>query len=136
MTTLSPAFVASNVRYENWYDSKDENTQLLIDQIHESTSFIIDEADYDAFIKMLEPSVGIKNAEQFEEAFEGEHEGVGAHVTTKFTEEWCEDVYPTDDLPDLYKNAIDFELVWYQSLHHDYYDMEFKGKTYFFRKHF
>jgi len=76
MTTLSPAFVASNVRYENWYDSKDEDTQLLIDQIHESTSFIIDEADYDAFIKMLEPYVGIKNAEQFEEALKANMKGL------------------------------------------------------------
>tara|TARA_B100000287_G_scaffold142445_1_gene134221 strand:+ start:389 stop:799 length:411 start_codon:yes stop_codon:yes gene_type:complete len=135
MTTLSPAFVASNVRYENWYDSKDEDTQALIDEIAESTSFIIDEAEYDAFIEMLDSHVGITTAEQFCDAFSGEWEGVGDHITTKYTEEWCEDVYPTDDIPDIYRSAIDFELVWYQSLRYDYYDMEFKGNTYFFNRH-
>ena len=59
---------------------------------------------------------------------------MGDHITTKYTEEWCEDVYPTDDMPDIYRNAIDFELVWYQSLRHDYYDMDFKGNTYFFNR--
>lgn len=134
MTTLSPAFVASSVRFERWYDSKDADTQALIDEIAESTSFIIDEAEYDAFIKMLDSHLSITTAEQFCDAFCGEWEGVGAHITTKYTEEWCEDVYPTDDIPDIYKNAIDFELVWYQSLRHDYYDMDFKGNTYFFNR--
>ena len=120
--------------YEQWYDSKDADTQALIDEIHESTSFIIDEDEYDAFIEMLDSHVGITTAEQFCDAFSGEWEGVGDHITTKFTEEWCEDVYPTDDMPDIYRNAIDFELVWYQSLRHDYYDMDFKGNTYFFNR--
>lgn len=135
MTTLSPAFVASNVRFENWYDSKDEDTQALIDEISNRTYFIIDEAEYDAFIEMLESHVGITTAEQFEDAFSGELEGVGDHITTKFTEELCDDVFPTDDIPDIYRTAIDFELVWYQSLCYDYYDMEFKGNTYFFNRH-
>ena len=134
MTTLSPAFVASSVRFERWYDSKDADTQELIDEISERTSFIIDEAEYDAFINMLASDMSITTAEQFEDAFYGELEGVGDHVTTKFTEELCEDVYPTDDLPDLYRFAIDFELVWYQSLRYDFYDLEFKGNTYFFNR--
>lgn len=120
--------------YEQWYDSKDADTQALIDEIHESTSFIIDEDEYDAFIAMLDSDVGITTAEQFCDAFSGEWEGVGDHITTKYAEEWCEDVYPTDDMPDIYKNAIDFELVWYQSLRYDYYDMDFKGNTYFFNR--
>ena len=134
MTTLSPAFVASSVRFERWYDSKDADTQELIDEISDRTNFIIDEAEYDAFIDALDDE-GITTAEQFEDRFYGEWEGVGDHVTTKFTEEFCEEVYPTDDMPDLYRYAIDFELVWYQSLRHDFYDMEFKGNTYFFHRH-
>ena len=133
MTTLSPAFVASSVRFERWYDSKDADTQELIDEIAESTSFIIDEAEYDAFINELKDE-GITNAEEFCDRFRGEWEGVGDHVTTKFTEELCEEVYPTDDLADIYRFAIDFELVWYQSLRYDFYDMEFKGNTYFFNR--
>lgn len=120
--------------FEQWYDSKDAATQELIDEIHESTSFIIDEDEYDAFIQLLDSDLNITTAEQFCDAFSGEHEGVGDHITTKFTEEWCEDVYPTDNMPDIYRFAIDFELVWYQSLRYDYYDMDFKGNTYFFNR--
>jgi hypothetical protein len=120
--------------YEQWYDSKDENTQSLIDEIHESTHFIVDEDEYDAFINLIEAEGGITTAEQFCDAFNGECEGVGEHITTKFAEDWCDDVYPTDDLPDIYRFAIDFEMVWYQSLRHDFYDMEFKGNTYFFNR--
>ena len=134
MTTLSPAFVASSVRFENWYDSKDADTQELIDAISDRTYFIIEEAEYDAFIDMLASYMSITTAQQFEEAFNGEWEGVGDHITTKFTEDWCEEVYPTDDMPDLYRCAIDFEMVWYQSLRYDFYDLEFKGNTYFFNR--
>ena len=120
--------------FEQWNDSKDADTQELINEIHESTSFIIDEDEYDAFIDALKDE-GITTAEEFCDRFRGEWDGVGDHVTTKFTEELCEEVYPTDDMPDLYRFAIDFELVWYQSLRHDFYDMEFKGRTYFFYRH-
>ena len=136
MTTLSPAFVASNVRFENWYDSKDADTQELIDEIAESTSFVIDEAEYDAFIAMLDNDLSITTAEQFCDAFIGEWMGVGDHTNAKFTEEWCEDVFPTDDIPDLYRYAIDFELVWHQSLRYDLYAMEFKGNTYYFHHNY
>lgn len=120
--------------YEQWYDSKDADTQELIDEIHDRTNFIIDEAEYDAFINELKDE-GITTAEEFSDRFYGEYEGVGDHVTTKFTEEFSEDVYPTDDMPDIYRCAIDFELVWYQSLRYDFYDMEFKGNTYIFYRH-
>lgn len=134
MTTLSPAFVASSVRFERWYDSKDADTQELIDEISDRTYFIIDEAEYDAFINELNDE-GITNAEEFSDRFYGEWEGVGDHVTTKFSEQFMDDVYPTDDLPDIYRHAIDYELVWYQSLRHDFYDMEFKGNTYIFNRY-
>jgi hypothetical protein len=120
--------------YEQWYDSKDADTQELIDEIHESTSFIIDEDEYESFISMLDNDMGITTANQFCEAFSGEHEGEGEHVTTKFAEDFCDDVYPSDDLPEIYRNAIDYQLVWYQSLRYDYYDLEFKGNTYFFSR--
>ena len=119
--------------FEQWYDSKDADTQELIDEIHGCTNFIIDEDEYDAFIDALDDE-GITTAEEFCDRFYGELDGVGDHVTTKFTEEWCESVYPTDDLPDIYRCAIDFELVWYQSLRYDFYDMEFQGRTYFFHR--
>ena len=119
--------------YEQWYDSKDADTQELIDEIHDSTSFIIDEDEYDAFINELKDE-GITTAEEFCDRFTGAWEGVGDHITTEFTEQFTDDVYPTHDLPDIYRTAIDYELVWYQSLRYDFYDLEFKGNTYFFNR--
>ena len=120
--------------YEQWYDSKDADTQELIDEIHDRTNFIIDEDEYDAFIDELKDE-GITTASEFEDRFYGEWESVGDHVTSNFSEQLMEDVYPSHDLPDIYRYAIDFELVWYQSLRYDFYDMEFKGNTYFFHRH-
>ena len=122
--------------YEQWYDSKDADTQALIDEIHDTTSYIIDEDEYDAFISLLNADLNITTATQFCEAFAGEWEGIGEHVTTKFAEDFCEDVYPTDSLPDVYKYAIDYQLVWYSMLRHDFYDMEFKGNTYIFNRNY
>ena len=48
--------------YEQWYDSKDADTQALIDEIHESTSFVIDEDEYDAFISLLDSALSITTA--------------------------------------------------------------------------
>ena len=111
--------------YEQWYDSKDADTQALID-----------EEEYDAFISMLDADLGITTATQFCDAFSGEWEGVGDHVTTKFTEELIDDCYSDDiaSMPSFLQNAIDYELVWYQSMRYDYYDLEFKGNTYFFNR--
>ena len=122
--------------YEQWYDSKDADTQELIDEIHESTSYIIDEDEYDAFISMLDADLNITTAQQFCDAFSGEWMGVGDRITSEFTEQFCDDVYGNDSLPEIYRNAIDYQLVWYQSLRYDYYDLEFKGNTYFFNRNY
>jgi hypothetical protein len=125
---------SAQARFELWYDSKDADTQELIDEISESTSYIIDEEEYDAFISMLDADLGITTAEQFCDAFVSEYEFIGEHITTKFTEDVCDDIYPSDDLPLIYRSAIDYQLVWYQSLRYDFYDLEFKGNTYFFNR--
>ena len=127
---------SAQARFELWYDSKDADTQELIDEISESTSYIIDEDEYDAFLSMLDNEMGITSASQFCDAFAGEWEGVGDHVTTKFTEELIDDCYSDDiaSMPSFLQNAIDYELVWYQSMRYDYYDLEFKGNTYFFNR--
>jgi hypothetical protein len=127
---------SAQARFELWYDSKDADTQELIDEISESTSYIIDEDEYDAFINMLNADLDITTANQFCEAFAGEWEGVGDHVTTKFTEELIDDCYSheIESMPSFLQNAIDYELVWYQSMRYDYYDLEFKGNTYFFNR--
>jgi hypothetical protein len=134
--TLSPEFTAAREAFAAWYDSKDADTQELIDTISDRTYFIIEEDEYDAFINMLDADLGITTAEQFEDAFSGEHEGVGDHVTTAFTEQLIDDCYSheIESMPSFLQNAIDYELVWYQSMRYDYYDLEFKGNTYFFNR--
>ena len=134
--TLSPEFTAAREAFAAWYDSKDADIQELIDTISDRTYFIIDEDEYDAFINMLDADLGITTAEQFEDAFSGEHEGVGDHVTTAFTEQLIDDCYSheIESMPSFLQNAIDYELVWYQSMRYDYYDLEFKGNTYFFNR--
>ena len=134
--TLSPEFTAAREAFAAWYDSKDADTQELIDAISDRTYFIIEEDEYDAFINMLDADLGITTAEQFEDAFSGEHEGVGDHVTTAFTEQLIDDCYSheIESMPSFLQNAIDYELVWYQSMRYDYYDLEFKGNTYFFNR--
>ena len=134
--TLSPEFTAAREAFAAWYDSKDADTQELIDEIHDSTNFIIDEDEYDAFINMLNTDLDITTANQFCEAFFAEYESTGDHITSKFTEELIEDCYSheIESMPSFLQNAIDYELVWYQSMRYDYYDLEFKGNTYFFNR--
>ena len=134
--TLSPGFTAAREAFAAWYDSKDADTQELIDEISQSTSYIIDEDEYDAFISMLDADLGITTAEQFCDAFCAEYEFTGDHINTKFTEELIDDCYSheIESMPSFLQNAIDYELVWYQSMRYDYYDLEFKGNTYFFNR--
>ena len=131
--TISPEFTAAREAFAAWYDSKDADTQELIDSISARTCFIIDEDEYDAFISLL-ADLGIKDAGQFEDAFAGEYEFTGEHITSKFAEDFSDDLYPSDDLPEIYRYAIDYQLVWYSTLRYDFYDMEFKGNTYFFNR--
>jgi hypothetical protein len=131
--TVSPEFTAAREAFAAWYDSKDADTQELIDSISARTYFIIDEDEYDAFISLL-ADLGIKDAGQFEDAFAGEYEFTGEHITSKFAEDFSDDLYPSDDLPEIYRYAIDYQLVWYSTLRYDFYDMEFKGNTYFFNR--
>ena len=131
--TISPEFTAAREAFAAWYDSKDADAQELIDSISARTCFIIDEDEYDAFISLL-ADLGIKDAGQFEDAFAGEYEFTGEHITSKFAEDFSDDLYPSDDLPEIYRYAIDYQLVWYSTLRYDFYDMEFKGNTYFFNR--
>jgi hypothetical protein len=131
--TVSPEFTAAREAFAAWYDSKDADTQELIDSISARTCFIIDEDEYDAFISLL-ADLGIKDAGQFEDAFAGEYEFTGEHITSKFAEDFSDDLYPSDDLPEIYRYAIDYQLVWYSTLRYDFYDLEFKGNTYFFNR--
>ena len=115
-----------------WYDAKSKDYQELIDIISDKTSFITDEVGYDSFIEML-TNYGIKDAEQFEDAFESESEGCGEKVTAEFAEEYAEDCGCYVE-PDFFANCIDWNLVWMNQVQTKFLPVEFEGNTYFFIK--
>ncbi len=121
---------AESNAFEVWYDSKSEEYQLLIDEISDRTSYIIDEEEYDAFIEEL-ANYGINDASHFEDTFNGEWEGYGERVTAEFAEELVEQCGYNIE-PDFIRGCIDWQLVWYSALRFDYNEVEFKGNTYFF----
>lgn len=131
---LSTEFMKARIDFAEWYDSKPEEIQFLIDEISDRTSFIIDEAEYDEFIEVL-ADYGITTAEQFEDRFNSEYEGYGEHIYAKFAEEWCDDTGLNADVPELFVHAIDYGLVYYQNLQYDFVDVDFRGNRYFFYNH-
>ena len=135
VNNLSQEFIKVREDFAAWYDAKTEEQMELIDEISDRTYYIIDEEEYDAFIEELN-DYGITTAEQFSDAFRGEYEGTGDSVSTKFTEEYCDDCGLNGNVPELFQNAIDYELVWYQSFQYEFNTVEFKGNTYFFYNHF
>ena len=103
--------------FENWYDSKSEDTQLLIDEISDRTSYIIEEDEYDEFIEEL-ANYGINDAEHFEEAFNDEVEGYGERVFAEFCEEIIESIGYNME-PSFIAGCMDWERVWYSYLGYD-----------------
>ena len=127
---LSDKFMKEQLDYDAWYESKDAEYQLFIDEIADRTNFIIDEEDYDAFIEEL-ANYGINDVSDFENAFSQESEGYGERVFSEFCEELVESCGYTIE-PEFIRYCIDWEQVWYSSLRYDYQTIEFKGNTYFF----
>tara|TARA_X000001036_G_C20217980_1_gene618599 strand:+ start:35 stop:526 length:492 start_codon:yes stop_codon:yes gene_type:complete len=132
---LSTEFMKARIDYADWYDNKSEETQELIDEISDRTSYIIDEDEYDGFMEELS-SYGITTSTQFEDAFRGEFEGYGERVCAQFAEDWVDDIGELHLVPEYLQHAIDYELVWYSSIRYDFMEVEFKGNTYFFHNHF
>jgi len=122
------------VAFEQWYDSKDEETQMLIDELSDRTS-IVESEDFDSFIDELS-SWDITTAEQFVDSFSGEHDGIGEHVTSDFAEQFMDDCGYMESVPEWLVNNIDWSGVWYSSLRYDYHDLEFQGRTYFMNRNY
>jgi len=113
-----------------WYDAKTEEVQELIDSISDMTSDIIDEADYDSFLKELDDN-GIETVEQFNDAYAGQYSSAA-----DFAEQLCDECgyLSESNLPNFISNHIDWEAVWNCELRHDYTMSDVGG--YFFSRHF
>jgi hypothetical protein len=86
----------------------------------------------DSFIKELE-GYGIETEEQLDDAYSGCYPSNEA-----FCEDMLCDVYSEaiDAMPIFLQTAIDWELVWYQSMRYDYFSIYHEGDYYFFNRNF
>ena len=86
----------------------------------------------DTFRHELE-DYGIETIENFEDAYYGCYPDVQT-----FVEDLVNDVYShlINELPIWLQTAIDYEMIWYQSLRHDFVDIVFDGETYIFNRSF
>ena len=91
-----------------------------------------DVADIVQFTEELE-SYGITSIEQLEEAYSGCYRDEAT-----FCEDLMSGIYSSemDALPTWVHHAIDWELVWYQSLRYDYFTVYFDSEYYFFNQNF
>lgn len=108
--------------------------QHLIDSIEERTQFVVTEQDFERFIVMLEEDYGITSAMDFEDKFMGEFEGYGEHITAQFCEDMIEECGYLVNVPDFLMGCIDWQLVWYSALRHDFSDIQWQENTYIFRR--
>ena len=135
-STLSPEFIQARENFAAWYDAKSEDEQLLIDEISDRTSFIIDEDEYDEFIKEL-ADYGITDASTFEDAFASEIEGYGERVLGEFAEAWCDGTSMLAELDnDAIVHCIDWNQYWYYAMQYDFIVIEVNCNTYFFYNHY
>ena len=99
-----------------------------ISEIIESDSV----TDVKHFQEELE-AYGITSLEQLEEAYCGCYRDEAT-----FCEDFMSDCYSSeiDALPVWLQTAIDWELVWHQSLRFDYFSVYFNSEYYFFNQNF
>jgi len=88
--------------------------------------------DIEQFMEEL-TSYGITDIEQLEDAYAGCYRDEAT-----FCEDLMSDCYSSeiDALPTWLQTAIDWELVWYQSLRYDYFSVYFDSEYYFFNQNF
>lgn len=106
-----------------------------LSRYEESISKIIESdsvTDIENFMEELE-SYGVTSTEQLEEAYAGCYRNEAT-----FCEDLMSDIYSSeiDALPVWVQYAIDWELVWHQSLCHDYFTVYFDSEYYFFNSNF
>ena len=75
---------------------------------------------------------GIDNVEQLEEAYSGCFPSVEA-FSENFTKNTCYSD-ALDAMPTLLQTAVDYEMVWHQSLQYDYTEIYFDYEYYFFNR--
>ena len=86
----------------------------------------------DLFRNELE-GYGVDDIETFEDSYYGCYPDVQT-----FVEDFVNECYSDaiDSLPIWLASAIDYEMIWYQSLRHDFFEVSFDGEVYIFNRNF
>ena len=86
----------------------------------------------DLFIDEIE-GYGVDSVDTFRDAYYGCYPNVKT-----FAEDFVNEVYShvINELPSWLQYAIDYELIWYQTLRHDFFEVEFDGEIYIFNRNF
>ena len=86
----------------------------------------------DTIIKELE-GYGIESEEQLDDAYSGCYRDEAT-----FCEDFTNECYSEsiDDMPVWLQTAIDWELVWHQSMQYDYFAIYHDAEYYFFNRNF
>ena len=86
----------------------------------------------DLFRNELE-GYGVDDIETFEDSYYGCYPDVQTFVEDFVNECYSDTI---DSLPIWLQTAIDYELIWYQSLRHDFFEVSFDGEVYIFNRNF
>ena len=95
--------------------------QLEIDSVTRTDLFRHELEDY-----------GIDSVNDFEDAYFGCYPDVQT-----FVEDFVNECYShvVNELPHWLQSAIDYEMIWYQNLQHDFFEVSFDGEVYIFNRH-
>ena len=77
--------------------------------------------------------LGVTTEEQFDDSYSGCYRD-----KETFCEDFIGECYSEqlESLPAWLESAIDWELVWYQTMRHDYIEIKVNNETYFFNRNF
>ena len=114
------------------------NTRIMPETLSRYQEFIANHLGIDSvyrtdlFRNELE-GYGVDDIETFEDAYYGCYPDVQT-----FVEDFVNECYSDaiDSLPIWLASAIDYEMIWYQSLRHDFFEIEFDGEVYIFNRNF
>ena len=127
--TVKPRAIES---FEVWYESLDEDTQLLADEINDRISDGFNEHDYESFIEKLD-DYGITTAEQLSDALWYQTDEYNAKA--EFAEHIETEINCTE-IPFHLSNCIDYQQLWDSWYRFDFFTIEHGDYTYFFHNNF
>ena len=115
------------------YDTRIMPETLTRFQEHVASILEIDSVSRtDLFLDEIE-GYGIHSMDTWDDAYYGCYPNVQTFAEDFITECYSDSI---NDLPIWLQTAIDYEMIWYQTLRHDFFEVEFDGEVYIFNRNF